>query len=267
MAPFLSAAEAIENDPRFPPLLLRFCQDIAAFHGAKHHAASLFADIGQFAIVAAIVASPAPATEAELIRAVNAGGLASRRRIRAQIARLEAAGMIMRGAGARDRPMSASSALEEALDGWVRANAGAAAAYAGLDTEVRTPGVGRSYLRQVMASHARGFSAFATLPTVSRLMTLARGHVLIADLLRTRLGTQSLEINFSRRRFSAQYGVSRSHAIDLLRECETLGLLSSADGNRVRLSPTFDAEMQRWGAISFALAAATLQGRLIEVIA
>lgn len=265
-APFLVSADTIERDPRFPSALLRFCEDVASFHLQQSDAARLFADLGQFAIVAAIVAPTAAPTEAALVR--SAGALASRRRIRAQLAALEASGMIAREGGddARERPVVPTEALKDALDAWVIAIAGTAASFAGLDDAVRRRGIGRDYLRQIMATHALGFSAFQTLPAVSRLMTLTRGHVLLTELLRARLETGSREIPFSRRSFGAAYGVSRSHAIDLLRECEALGLVSPAARGRLHLSTTFDQELTCWGAINFALAAATLRGQLLEVI-
>jgi hypothetical protein len=54
--------------------------------------------------------------------------------------------------------------------------------------------------------------------------------------------------------------------IDLLSECETTGLITPVSAQTLALSPTFLAEARHWAAINFALAAATLEGRLLNVL-
>lgn len=229
----------------------------------------MFADVGQLAIVSGLLALPAPVTEADLCRLVGAGALANRRRVRNHIARLERAALaaIAAGGDRRTRPIIATPKLEELLNQWTRALAGAAADLCNVDKAILARAdLARFYLRQVMASHQVGFSAFAATPTVARLVNLSRGHALVLELLAASLRADATEVPFSRRAFAAAYGVSRTHVIDLLSECEATGIITPVSVQALSLSPTFLTEARHWAAINFALAAATLEGRLLTVL-
>ncbi|MCX7358075.1 MAG: hypothetical protein NT015_08040 [Alphaproteobacteria bacterium] len=267
--PYRAEALALEKAPAFEAAVIQLASDLAAFYQAHSEAAAMFADVGQLAIVSGLLALPAPITEADLCRLVGAGALASRRRVRNHIARLERAGLthIAAGGDRRTRPIVATSKLEGLLNAWVRALASAAANLCDVDrTKLARSDLARFYLHQVMASHQVGFSAFAATPTVARLVNLSRGHALVLELLAASLRTNTSEVLFSRRAFASAYGVSRTHVIDLLSECEATGIITPASAHTLALSPTFLAEARHWAAINFALAAATLEGRLMVVL-
>ena len=268
-SPYRAEAHALEQAPAFEAAVIRLADDLAAFYAAHPEAAAMFADVGQLAIVSGLLALPAPVTEADLCRLVGAGALASRRRVRNHIARLERAGLarIADGGDRRTRPAVATEKLEDLLNAWVRALASAAADLCAINkAPLSRPDLARFYLRQVMASHQAGFSAFAATPTVARLVNLSRGHALVLELLAASLRSGATEAPFSRRAFASAYGVSRTHVIDLLGECEATGIITATSSQTLALSPTFLAEARHWAAINFALAAATLEGRLLAVL-
>lgn len=267
--PYRAQALTLEQSPAFDAAVVRFAADMAAFYQAHPEAAAMFADVGQLAIVSGLLALPAPVTEADLCRLVGAGALASRRRVRNHIARLEREGLasVETGGDRRTRSIAATAKLEDLLNQWVRALASAAADLCATDkATLARPDLARFYLRQVMASHQVGFSAFAATPSVARLVNLSRGHALVLDLLAAALRNGASEVPFSRRAFASAYGVSRTHVIDLLSECETTGLITPASSQSLTLSPTFLAEAKHWAGINFVLAAATLEGRLLAVL-
>lgn len=124
-----------------------------------------------------------------------------------------------------------------------RSLAGAAADLCNVDSAtLARPDLARFYLSQVMASHQVGFSAFAATPTVARLVNLSRGHALVLELLAASLRANASEVPFSRRAFASAYGVSRTHVIDLLNECEATGIITPASAQTLTLSPTFLTE-------------------------
>jgi hypothetical protein len=207
-SPYRADARAIERTPAFETAVVRLADDLAAFYHAHPEAAAMFADVGQLAIVSSLLALPAPVTEADLCRLVGAGALASRRRVRNHIARLEQGGLADAGTGGdrRTRPIVATTKLDHLLNQWVRALAGAAADVCNVDKATLTrPDLARFYLRQVMASHQVGFSAFTETPAVARLVNLSRGHALVLDLLAASLRNGANEVPFSRRAFAASY--------------------------------------------------------------
>lgn len=265
---YQAEARSLETAPAFEAAVIQLASDMAAFYAANPEAAAMFADVGQLAIVSGLLALPAPVTEADLCRLVGAGALASRRRVRNHIARLAREGFAQVGDGSdrRTRPITATPKLENLLNQWVRALAGAAADLCSVDrATLSRPDLARLYLRQVMASHQRGFSAFAATPSVARLVNLSRGHALVLELLAASLRTGSTDVAFSRRAFASAYGVSRTHVIDLLSECEATGIITPSP-QTLALSATFLAEARQWAAVNFVLAAATLEGRLLAVL-
>lgn len=267
--PYRAEARKLEQSPAFDSAVVQLAADLAAFYEAQPDAAAMFADVGQLAIVSSLLALPAPVTEADLCRLVAAGALASRRRVRNHVARLERGGLAQGADGGdrRTRPIVATAKLEDLLNQWVRALAGAAADLCNVDqSTLARPDLARFYLRQVMASHQAGFSAFAATPAVARLVNLSRGHALVLELLAASLRANASEAPFSRRAFASAYGVSRTHVIDLLSECEATGIITPTSSQTLSLSPTFAAEARHWAAINFALAAATLEGRLLAVL-
>ncbi len=266
---YRAEAHALEQAQGFEAAVIQFADDLAAFYQARPEAAAMFADVGQLAIVSGLLALPAPVTEADLCRLVGAGALASRRRVRNHIKRLEGEGLatISPGADRRARVIVATAKLEDLLNQWVRALAGVAADVCSVDAAaLARPDLARFYLRQVMASHQVGFSAFAETPAVARLVNLSRGHALVLELLAASLRTGAVELPFSRRGFASSYRVSRTHVIDLLAECERARLVTPQSARTLALSPTFVTEARRWAAINFVLAAATLEGRLLAVL-
>lgn len=268
--PYRAEALQLEKAPTFDAAVIQLATDMAAFYNAHPEAASMFSDVGQLAIVSGLFALPAPVTEADLCRLVGAGALASRRRVRNHIARLEKAGFaqVAESGDRRARPIIATPKLEEQLmNQWARALASTAADLCDVDRATLTrPDLARFYLSQVMASHQVGFSAFAATPSVARLVNLTRGHALVLELLAASRRINAAEVPFSRRAFARTYGVSRTHVIDLLSECEATGIITPASAQTVVLSPTFLAEARHWAAINFVLAAATLEGRLLMVL-
>lgn len=267
--PYRAEALGLERSPAFDAAVIQFAADMAAFYEINPDAAAMFADVGQLAIVGGLLALPGPVTEADLCRLVGAGQLASRRRVRNHIARLEREGLIeiAKGGDRRTRSITVTSKLDGLLSQWVRALAGAAADLCNVDkAALQRADLASFYLQQVMASHRVGFSAFAATPSVARLVNLSRGHALVLELLASSLRDGTLEIPFSRRAFASAYGVSRTHVIDLLAECESVGLVTPVSARALALSPTFVAEAKTWAAINFALAAATLEGRLLAVL-
>lgn len=268
-SPYRAEATALEQSPAFEAAVVQLASDMAAFYEAHPEAAAMFADVGQLAIVSSLLALPPPVTEADLCRLVGAGALASRRRVRNHIARLEREGLADAAPGGdrRTRPIVATAKLEDLLNQWVRALVGTAAELCDVDrATLARPDLARFYLQQVMASHQVGFSAFAATPAVARLVNLSRGHALVLELLAASLRSGALEVPFSRRGFAAAYRVSRTHVIDLLSECESAGLITPKSARTLLVSPAFIAEARRWAAINFALAAATLRGRLLQIL-
>jgi len=250
----------------FDDAVVRFAADMRAFYGRHESASEIFADVGQFAIVASIATFPDRLTEAQLCKVLSAGSLASRRRVRAHLARLQGAGLvqILRDpSDLRARLIAPCARLEDLLDQWVRALAGAGLQVLGLDAALlQRQHLARFYLAQVMAAHRAGYSAFTATPNITRLTNLSRGHALVLELLSAASVTGDLEFEFSRRGFAQHYGVSRTHVIDLLGECENLGLVA-VRGRRVALSDGFRAEARLWVGVNFVLAAAALEGRLL----
>jgi len=267
--PYRTAAAALAQSPAFDAAVVQLASDLAAFYANHREAAQIFSDVGQLAIVSSVLSLPPPVSEADVCRLLGAGALASRRRVRNHIGKLERLGFIDR-ADADDRRLRAiapTAKLEAMLNLWVRALSGAAAKLCGADAAtLMRDDLARFYLQQVMASHQRGFSAFADVPAIGRLAGLSRGHAFVLELLRAALQTGAHEVRFSRREFAAAYGVSRTHVIDLLAECERAGLIAQSSSRALTLSPAFVSEARRWAAINFALAAATLEGRLLEAI-
>jgi hypothetical protein len=275
MSPYVPAnlppyrAAALESAPAFEAAVIRLAEDLAAFYAARPEAAAMFADVGQLAIVSGLLALRPPVTEADLCRLVGAGALASRRRVRNHIARLEREEMVRIAAGGdrRTRAIEATPRMEGLLNQWVCALAGASAGLCAVDPAALTRAdVARFYLQQVMASHRVGFSAFADTPAVARLVNLSRGHALVLELLASSLRSGAQDVVFSRRAFASLYRVSRTHVIDLLAECEKAGLMTPSSSRTLALSPAFIDEARRWAANNLALAAATLNGRLLEVL-
>lgn len=265
--PFLVSARALQSHANFDLAIGRFKDDLRAYHLEHRRAANVFADIGQLAIVATMLASSPPATEADICRLAGAGALASRRRVRSHIKALETAGLaqIRTSAGdRRARVVVPTAELERVLNLWVRALAGSAAHLFDLNAAVLTRSdLARFYLAQVMAAHRAGHSAFAYTPAVARLVSLSRGHALVLELLSEALQAGATRIRFSRRSFAQTYGVSRTHVIDLIGECDALGLVSVPSVRELSLSAAFMAEARLWAAINFTLARATLRGKLL----
>ncbi|HVK80342.1 MAG TPA: hypothetical protein VM915_06995 [Verrucomicrobiae bacterium] len=265
---YLREARRLEQTPAFDAAVLGMAADLRAYYRDNAIAARIFADVGQLAIVSCLIAAPEPVTEAALCRIVGAGALASRQRVRRHIGKLEHLGLIatLPANDARVRPLTPTPALEHQLNQWVRALAGQARHLFALDSALLDdPHLARTYLAQVMQSHQLGFSAFEATPSIARIVTLSRGHALVLEWLAAHIETNTRDIAFSRRAFGAAYGVSRTHVIDLIKECADIGLLAP-DAN-LQLTPAFVTQARLWAAINFVLAAATLERRLIPALA
>ncbi|MBN8605487.1 MAG: hypothetical protein J0L81_01065 [Caulobacterales bacterium] len=266
---YKATALALEQSPAFDDAVMAFASDLRGFYSNYRDAAPIFSDVGQLAIVSSLIVLPSPVAEADICRLLGAGALASRRRIGNHIVKLERLGFVHRAGAAdrRRRPVAPTPKLEALLNRWVRALSGAAASLCGGDrAALERTDLARFYLQQVMASHQKGFSAFADVPAIGRLAALSRGHAFVLELLRAAVQSQSLEIRFSRREFAKLYGVSRTHVIDLLAECERARLITQSRARTLLLSPIFISDARRWAAINFALAAAALQGRLLTAL-
>lgn len=259
------AIEAVRADPRFPQACRRYSEGMSAFYGADPLRPKLLADLGRFAVVAAMMASPAPVTVSNLARL--SGGLTGRARIGRHFDVLEKSGMAARAPlpDRRIRALRPTAALEALMGGWMHAMAAPAMALAGrADVRLEDPVVVRRYLAQVMGCRAIGFNAFADVPAVERLMTLSGGHLLVLRLQAAPAGLDE-PIPFSRTAFARAHGLSRPHVVDLLREAEASGWLRR-EPEGLRVAAGFLAEIQRWLAIHFALAPLALDGRLLAVL-
>jgi len=268
-ASYRAAASALEQSPAFDGAVIALASDLAAFYTDHRDAALIFSDVGQLAIVSSLLVLPPPVAEADVCRLLGVGALASRRRIGNHIGKLERLGFVDRASAEdrRRRPVAPTAKLEVLLNLWVHALSSSAADLCGIDRAVLArPDLARFYLQQVMASHQRGFNAFADVPAIGRLAALSRGHAFVLELLRAALQAKRLEVRFSRREFAKTFGVSRTHVIDLLAECERAGLIVQNSTRTLQLSPAFVSEARRWAAINFALAAATLDGRLLAAL-
>ncbi|MFT3727959.1 MAG: hypothetical protein QM759_09070 [Terricaulis sp.] len=267
---YITEARRLEAAAGFDTAVTHMAADLRNFYRDNPLAARIFADVGQLAIVSAIVAAPAPVSEAALCRHVGAGALASRQRVRRHLAKLREHGLIAFGSGddLRARPITPTTELEQQLSLWVCALAQRAVPLFGLeDRLLRQPQLARLYLSQIAAAHVRGFSAFAATPNIARIVTLSRGHALAVELLVATIEARDAVVAFSRRSFGATFGVSRTHVVDLLNECAKHGLLKLDDDARLSLSSAFIAEARLWAAINFTLAGATLRGELLNNLA
>ncbi len=259
------AAGAVRADRRFGEACRHYARGMSAFYAGDPVRPALLADLGRFAVIAAIMASPAPVTVSGLARL--SGGLSGRARVARHVEALDKAAMVARAplADRRMRALRPTAALDALMGGWMSAMAAPAMALAGrTDVRLDEPAVVRRYLAQVIGCRAIGFNAFAGVPAVERLMTLTGGHLLA---LRLQDGPPCPDdpIPFSRTAFARSHGLSRPHVVDLLREAEANGWLRRGPEG-LRVAPAFLDEVRQWLAIHFALAPLALDGRLLAVL-
>ena len=123
-----------------------------------------------------------------------------------------------------------------------------------------------AYLAQLLAASRGGRSAFAAFPRVGRLIQLTAGHALLMELVRASGGRAGVAFTLPRGDRAADWGVSRSHVGDLVRGLCAEASLDMPDRRHLRLTAPFCAEARGWAACNFALANATLDGKLLAVL-
>lgn len=256
------------EDARLPAAMMDYASRLTSVYDTPHSLAVL-GDLGRFAIIATLFATPGPLSQANIIEDMGPH-LAGRARVAAHLAVLQDRGAIERDTrDGRSQAVRPTPWMTDWMNRWLAAMILPARPWwPGPGTAPNpTPERLASYLGQVLAANRSRLNAFVTTPGVRRMMSLIGGHLLILELVLASEGTRRIgePLVFSRKAFAARYGMSRQHARDLTAEAENLGWLDRAS-RCVTLRPAFAREARRWAAIHFALCNATLVGRCLETM-
>jgi len=256
------------KDIRLPSAMMDYARQLTDVY-SEPNSLAILGDLGRFAIIATLFATPGPLSQANIIDGMGPH-LAGRARVAAHLAVLQDRGAIEREPmDGRSHAVTPTRWMTDWMNRWLAAMILPARPWwsAPEPAPAPSPAVLASYLAQVLAANRSGLNAFVTTPGVRRMMSLIGGHLLVLELVLASEGAQRIgePLLFSRKAFAARYGMSRQHARDLTAEAEQLGWLSRAD-RRVVLSPTFAQEAKRWAVIHFALCNATLTGRCVETM-
>ncbi len=269
---FEGELRAILADTRLPEAMGAFARGLTALYAQPPLGVPILGDLGRFSIVASLIASPTPMTQAAVLELMGPGA-AGRARVAAHLGALTGAGALTAvedPADGRARPLSPAPWLRDWMDRWgVAMIAPVRPWWRGPDAAPEpTREVLAAYLNQILAANRAGLNAFGATPGVWRIMSLVGGHLFLLELILASDGAHRIgqPVAFSRRAFALRYGVSRRHAVDLVTEAEGLGWLARR-GGKVELNAAFAEEARRWVAIHIALCNAALAGRLLPVMA
>jgi hypothetical protein len=246
-AQLMTDAARVRTDTRFSGLVPVFTQVISQTWAALKRAGMPVDDSGGFSVATYLVVVPVPVTERELTRHCGLMKLASRKRVRALVERLQSARLIEQrrsGTDARRLALQATPELRALYQRWIVALAELVEPWSGIDRSRVDDALVVSYLRVTAQAYEQGYVLYQGFPIVEYFMSRRSGYSLFLELIGRTDTNGSSSLN--RARFATEHGTSRPHVATLLREAEQRGWIRRRAKDDVWVTPAVVEEGQRW---------------------
>jgi DNA-binding MarR family transcriptional regulator len=268
---FDARVRAVKADPRFHSAKARFCHDVPERWLNSPINRALIADTGAYALTIAIIGMNRiyrvdGASMQTVIKALEAGGMASATRIRSLIDILVHRGAIKIVAHEHDRRrrrLEPTDALIEAQRAWFESVLLSVSEVFDLPLPAHelahVPDLVERYLTGVMLRHLMDrFTILDGFPEVEAFMNRRHGYLLMLQLA----GSDGLVTMVSRNRFAHRLGVSPAHIATMLADAEERGWLWRVQpSSQIVLSPEFADILDTWVARELVIVGLWIEAR------
>jgi hypothetical protein len=263
---FLDLEQRIHADPRFRQAAIGICDDFHAFFASHPQASLLLGDQGQMRVAAICYRLDPMITTAAVKRQVPPT-IASPNRVAAIIAQMRRRGALLDIASATGpaRPMRLAGPSIDLVEAWLQCFMKQALPFViGPCPDITDRRLYRGWCEQFLDATAAPTGSLKSSNEIERGQSMRGGALLYLGLVRRIFDDSGSD--FSRRRFAADFGVSRTQVIELIADAEARGWLTHGEG-QLHFTAKAIAAGERWMAKFLALGTATLEGRLVALLA
>jgi DNA-binding MarR family transcriptional regulator len=272
---FNARTKVVLDHPRFASAKAHFCRAVPESWLESPFRRTLISDTGAFAVIIAIIGLDRldqvnGASMKMVTAALEAGGLASRSRIRNYIDILSYAGAINVLAHPDDKRrkrLKPTALLIHFECRYFEAMLSAVGEVFTLPTTAHDlatrPGLVERYLTGVMLRHVLDrFTLFDGFPEVKAFMERRHGYLLMLLLA----GEDSLTREVDRSQLAKRFGVSQAHIAAMLADAEAQGWLKrNLPSSDVTLSPDFAHRLNVWIARELTIVGLWIEARAVNV--